>query len=134
MAGFPLAWEETPSLDQLSGTSPYSPAEIEDYLFWNHYHWMIKEKPTTFDVSGPHAQRQDAERRYWLFEARDSSKHRQWFVVVGTGKSPGDPSKKMKRWMYAQTNDDDLSPDQFLDEEYCDQLGRDARSAWRYLR
>jgi hypothetical protein len=126
MAGFPLDWEETPSIDQLSDTPPYSLSEIEDYLFWNHYHWALSEKPTTFDVSGPHALRQDAERRYWLFEARDRAKQQLWFVVVGMGKSPSDPSKKMKRWMYAQTNDDDLSPDQFLDEEYRDQLARDS--------
>jgi hypothetical protein len=128
MAGFPIAWEDTPSIDQLSDTSPYSLAEIEDYLFRNHYHLVLSEKPTTFDVNGPRAQRQDAERRYWLFEARDSTKHQQWFVVVGTGKSPFDPSQRMKRWMYGQTNDDDLSPDQFLDEEYREQLAADARS------
>jgi hypothetical protein len=129
MAGFPVAWEETLSIDQLSDTSPYSLAEIEDYLFTNHYRWVLSETPTIFDVSGPHAQRQDADRRYWLFEARDRTKRQQWFIVVGTGKSPGgDPSKRMKRWMYAQTNDDDLSPDEFLDEEYCEQLEADARS------
>jgi hypothetical protein len=129
MAGFPIAWEETQSIDYLSeDTSPYSLAEIGDYLFRNHYHWMVSEKPATFAVSGPHAQRQDAERRYWLFEARDSTKHQQWFVVVGTGKSPFDSSERMKRWMYGQTNDDDLSPDQFLDEEYREQLAADARS------
>jgi hypothetical protein len=86
-------------MDQLSDTSPYSLVEIEDYLFINHYHWVLSEKSTTFVVSGPHAQKQDADRRYWLFEAHDSAKHRQWFVVVGTGKSPFDPSERMKRWM-----------------------------------
>jgi hypothetical protein len=130
MAGFPTAWEETPSIDQFSDVSPYSLAEIEEYLFSNHYHWALREKPTTFDVSGPHAQRQDADRRYWLFEARDSTKKQQWFVVVGTGKSPVGPSKRVKRWMYAQTNDDDLSPDQFLEEEYREQLAHDARHRW----
>jgi hypothetical protein len=47
---------------------------------------------------------------------------------VGAGKSPFNPSKRMKRWMYGKTNDDDLSPDQFLDEEYREQLAVDARS------
>lgn len=128
MAGFPIAWETTPSIDQISEICPYSFAEIEDYLFRNHYHWVLKEEPTTFEVSGPHAQKREAERRYWLFEARDRSKQRQWFVVVGTGTSPFDPSDRMKRWMYAKTNDDDLSPDQFLEEEYREQLVADARS------
>lgn len=128
MAMFPVAWEETTSIDQLSDKPPYSLTEIKDYLFGNHYHVMLNEKPTTFEVSGPHAQRQDAERRFWLFEARDRVKQREWFIVVGTGKSPFDPAEKMKRWMYAKTNDDDLSPDQFLNEEYREQLIADARS------
>jgi hypothetical protein len=128
VSGLPIAWEETPSLDQLSDTCPYSLTEISDYLFGNHYHFVLSERPTTFGVSGPCAQRKYSDRRYWLFEARDNAKHRQWFVVVGTGKSPFDPSKRMKRWMYANTNDDDLSPDEFLDEEYHEQLAADARS------
>jgi hypothetical protein len=127
LAGYPIAWEETPSLDQLSDQCPYSPTEIAEYLFNCHYHWALDEEPTTFDVSGPHAQARDADRRYWLFEARDGIKQRQWFVVVGTGKSPFDPSARMKRWMYAKTNDDGLSPDQFLDGERREQLAMDAR-------
>jgi hypothetical protein len=74
---------------------------------------------------------QNAERRYWLFEARDRAKQRQWFVVVGIGKSPFDPVERMKRWMYAKTNDDDLSPDQFLNDEDREQLAADARARWR---
>jgi hypothetical protein len=130
MSGFPIAWEETPSIDQLSDGCPYSITEIKEYLFGNNYHLVLREEPTTFDVSGPSAQRQYAERRYWLFEAHDRIKQRQWFVVVGTGKSPFNPSKKMKRWIYAMTNDYRLSPDQFLDDEYGEQLAADAQ---RYI-
>jgi hypothetical protein len=108
-------------MDRLPDISPYSLAEIEHYLFVCHYRLAVGEEPTTFIVSGPHAQRQAPERRYWLFEARDRTKHGQWFVVVGTGKSPFDPSRK-GRWMYAETNDGDLSPDQFLDEAIREQL------------
>ena len=126
MAGFPIAWEEAPSLDELSELCPYSLAEIADYLFGNHYRWVLGEEPATFAVSGPCAQRKYSDRRYWLFEARDNAKHRQWFVVVGTGKSPFDPSKSMKRWQYANTNDDGLSPEEFLEEEYREQLAADA--------
>jgi hypothetical protein len=128
MPSFPIVWEEAPSIDQLSNICPYSLAEIEEYLFRNHYHWALSEETATFGVSGPQAQKRDAERRYWLFEARDRSKQRQWFVVVGAGRSPFDLSDRMKRWMYAKTNDDDLSPDQFLDEEYREQLVADAGS------
>jgi hypothetical protein len=127
VAGFPIAWEETASLDQLSDVCPYSLTEISDYLFGNHCHWALDEDPTTFDVSGPCAHRKYSDRRYWLFEARDNARHCQWFVIVGTGKSPFDPSKRMKRWMYAKTNDDDLlTPDEFLDEEYLEQVAADA--------
>jgi hypothetical protein len=128
MSGFPVAWEETQSVDILSDKPPYSLTEIADYLFWNHYNWVLKEKPTTFDVTGPHAEMQVEDRRYWLFEARDQVMRRQWFIVVGTGKSPFDPSEMMKRWMYAETNDDDLSPDEFLEKEYREQIIADVRS------
>src|SRR5215470_16836616 len=114
MPGFPIAWEEPSRIDQLSEICPYSLTEIEDYLFTEHGHWVHGEEPTQFDVSGPQAQRLEAERRYWLFEARDKAKHRQWFVVIGTGKSPFNPSEKMKRWMYAETNDDGRSPEKYL--------------------
>jgi hypothetical protein len=128
MASFPIAWEETLSIDQLSDSPPYALVEIADYLFWNHYHWVLEEEPTVFDVTGPHAEKQDEDRQYWLFEARDRVMKRQWFVVVGTGKSPFDPAERLKRWMYAQTNDDDLSPSEFLEEEYRKQIAADARS------
>jgi hypothetical protein len=128
MGGFPIAWEDTPSIDQLSDIVPYSIAEIEDYLFGNHYHLMLGEEPTTFEVSGPHSQKQDTDRRFWLFEARDRAKKRQWFVIVATGRSPFDPSKHIKRWIYANTNDNSLSPDEFLDEEYREQLAADVRA------
>jgi hypothetical protein len=127
MTMFPVDCEEAPSIDHLSEVCPYSRTEIGDYLLRCHYHVLQDEEPTAFDVSGPHAYKQDAERRYWLFEARERTKQRQWFVLVGTGKSFSDRSKRMKRWLYAKTNDDDLSPDQFLDEEYREQLVADAR-------
>src|ERR1051325_7116675 len=111
MTGFPIAWEETSSLDRLSDTPPYAVSEIEEYLFGRHYHVMLEEEPTTFFVNGPHAAKNYDGRRYWVFEARDRIKLRQWYVLVGTGASPFDASKQMKRWMYARTNDDDLAPE-----------------------
>jgi hypothetical protein len=128
VSGFPIAWEDAPSLDQLSDLCPYTLREIGDYLFGHHYHWVLDEGPTTFSVSGPCAQRTYSDRRYWLFEARDNAKQRQWLVVVGTGKSPFDPCKKMRRWIYANTNENDLSPDDFLDQEYREQLLAGVRS------
>jgi hypothetical protein len=128
MTMFPPAWDAAISMDVLPDACPYSAAEMEEYLFGNHYHLMREEEPTTFMVSGPCAQRSDAERRYWLFDARDQHRQRQWYLVIGTGRSFSDPRQKLKRWMYAQTNDDDLSPDRFLDEVYKEQLEADARS------
>jgi hypothetical protein len=145
-------------MDRLPETCPYSIAEMEEYLFVNHYHWSRPEEPTTFVVSGPCAQKMKVQRRYWLFEATKDRlgrrEHRdvwcslcqkrhvleplpacnplgedpQWFVVVGSGNGCFDPSSKMRRWMYAETNDDGLSPDQFLEKAYHDQLVADARS------
>ena len=127
MAGYPIASEMAPSMDRLPETCPYSIAEIEDYLFNCHYRWSLKEEPTVFKVSGPCAQKTDAERRYWLFQAFDGGQQ-QWFVVVGTGKGFSGSSIKMRRWMYAQTNDDEILPEQFLDQAYHEQLVADARS------
>ena len=164
MSGYPVAWEAAISMDRLPDACPYSIAEMEEYLFVNHYHWSRNEAPTTFHVGGPRAQKAEIERRYWLFEAtKDRLAYRkevwcslcqtqhvlepvhddqasslasnfevdrqpQWFVVVGTGSGYSNPSNKMRRWMYAQTNDDDLSPDQFLEQAYQEQLVADARS------
>ena len=126
MIGFPTNWEETPSLDRLSDTAPYAISEIEEYLFGCHYHLVREEEPTTYVVNCPHAFKDYGGMRYWVFEARDRAKQRQWYVLVGTGTSPFDTSKQMKRWMYAQTNDDDLAPEEFLEEEYSKQVAADA--------
>jgi hypothetical protein len=159
MTGYPMAWEAATSMDRLPEACPYTIAEMEEYLFANHYHWSRNEQPTTFNVSGPCAHKVEYERRYWLFEAEkdrlagrkeilcpicqkqhvlephpalaqrvDGDRQPRWFVVVGTGNGCFDPSSKMRRWMYAETNDDDLSPDQFLDKAYREQLVADARS------
>ncbi len=129
MPFFPPDWEAAESIDRLPKACPYSREEIEDYLFRCHYHLLLKEQPTTFRVSGPHAQKKDLDRRYWVFEAHDAARQRQWFVLVGTGKSIFVPSEKLKRWMFAQTNDAGLSPEAFLDQEYREQLEYDARAA-----
>ncbi|WKA28988.1 hypothetical protein [Bradyrhizobium roseum] len=166
MTGYPMAWEAATSMDRLPETCPYTIAEMEEYLFANHYHWSRDEAPTTFNVSGPCAHKVESDRRYWLFEAEkdrlagrqeilcpicqkqhvlephhgdhatnpgqapraDEARQPQWFVVVGTGNGCFDPSSKMRRWLYAETNDDDLSPEQFLEKAYREQLVADARS------
>jgi hypothetical protein len=160
MSGYPMAWEAPASMDRLPDHCPYSIAEMEAYLFVNHYHWSRDEAPTTFRVNGPCAEKAQVGRRYWLFEAAkerlagrkeiwcsfcqknhivealqdqqglrvEAGQGSQWFVVVGTGKGCFDPTSTMRRWMYAETNDDGLSPDQFLEKAYREQLVADARS------
>jgi hypothetical protein len=128
MSMFPPDWEVALSIDRLPEACPYSFDEMRDYLFRSHYHLCLNEEPTSFQVDGPRAQRQDLERRYWLFEARDVAEQRQWFVLIGTGKSLFDPSEKLRRWIWAETNDANLSSDEFLDKQYREQLEADARA------
>ena len=154
MSGYPI-WDAATTTDRIPEICPFSIEEMQQYLFVNHYHGSRDEEPTTFLVGGPHAEAIKTERSYWLFEAtkdrlsRRERKElwcslcqkphvldalhdynpvyegRQWFVIVGSGRFG---REKMMRWMYAQTNDDGLSPDQFLDKAYEEQLAEDARS------
>jgi len=127
MTMFPPDWEAAPSVDQLPETCPYTQAEIEDYLRRCHYHLLMAEEPAIFRVRGPLAHKRDTRRRFWVFEASDTVKQRRWYVLVGTGTSFSDPSEKMRRWMYAKTNDIGLSPDKFLQDEYREQREADVR-------
>lgn len=121
MTMFPPDWEAAPSMDHLPAACPYTLAEIEDYLRRCHHHLLTSEDAATFRVNGPLAHKEDTRRRFWLFEAYDIVKQRQWFVLVGTGDSFFDPSVKLRRWMLAKTNDDCLSPDEYLAQEYREQ-------------
>lgn len=125
MTMFPPDWEMALSIDQLPEACPYTLPEIEDYLRRSHYHVMTSEEPATFQVDGPLAQKHDAKRRFWVFGANDTAKRRQWYILVGTGDSFADPSEKMRRWMWAKTNDNGLSPNEFLLEEYQEQCQAD---------
>jgi hypothetical protein len=127
MTMFPPDWEMAPSIDRLPETCPYTQAEIEDYLRRCHLHLLTSEEPAIFRVSGPLAERGDAARRFWVFEASDNVKQRQWYVLIGTGTSFSDPSQKMRRWMFAKTSGIGLSPTEFLEDEYREQCEADAR-------
>jgi hypothetical protein len=113
--------ETQPGMDRPSETCPYSVAEIEEYLFdWLHEELLLVQGPVS--LSGLRAQKCDVDRRYWVFEAIAVDLQRQWFVIVGSGgKSHFAPHHRMKRWVYAETNDDDLSPEAFLDRIYHEQ-------------
>lgn len=127
MASYPIDWEpEIQSQDKLPEQCPYTALEMEDYLFWNHYHWSRDEEPTHFKVTGVVAELADSDRRFWLYEARDV-RGRQWLIVVGSGKSPFSRELKMRRWMYGESNDLEQAPDEFLLEAYRQQVAHDSQ-------
>jgi hypothetical protein len=78
-----------------------------------------------FQVHGPVLSRQEIGRNYWLFDAVDELEQ-SWFILVGSGRSPGGPGK-MWRWMYAERNDLDLTPDAYMNDAYAEQLVHDVR-------
>jgi hypothetical protein len=121
MSTLPLMQETEPGMDRLPETCPYSVAEIEEYLFdWLHEELLLVQRPVK--LSGLRAQKCDASRRYWMFEAIAVELQRQWFVIVGSGgESHFAPHHRMKRWVYAETNDEGLSPEAFLDRIYHEQ-------------
>jgi hypothetical protein len=129
MSGFPIAWDDGTSDRAIpSKTCPYTAHEIEQYLRGCHYHWVRDEAPSGFAVTGPVLSRSEAGRSYWLFSARDD-REQEWFVVVGSGTSPFSPHKTTWRWMYAETNDLDQTPDAFMKDAYAQQLVHDMRDA-----
>src|SRR5690242_17122830 len=129
MSSFPIAWEDGASDQPIpSRVCPYTNDEIARYLRGCHYHFVLEESPTTFEVTGPLLSRTDIGRNYWLFSARDGVEQ-QWFVVVGSGTSPFSPDKKTWRWMYADTNDLAQTPDEYMKDACGQQLVHDLRDA-----
>ncbi|MES0132163.1 MULTISPECIES: hypothetical protein [unclassified Mesorhizobium] len=127
MAGFPLHWEEeVQSLDLLPDHCPYSIEEIEQYLWRCHYHWMLDEKSMHYKVRGVVAEQIENGRRFWLYQASDEI-GREWYVVVGTGKSPLKSTMKMRGWMYGKENVLGHPPDRFLRDEIDEQHIADAK-------
>jgi hypothetical protein len=121
MATLPLMQETEPGMDRIPETCPYSAAEIENYLFdWLHEDLSLVQEPVK--LSGLRAEKRDADRCYWMFEAVTAELRGQWFVIVGSGgKSQFAPHHRMKRWVYAERNDEGLSPEAFLDKIYHEQ-------------
>ncbi|TPI45222.1 hypothetical protein FJW05_19295 [Mesorhizobium sp. B2-9-1] len=126
MSSFPVHWEEeVQSLDQ-PAACPYSIDEIEQYLCWCHDHSKLDEKPMHYKVHGAVAEQTEDERHFWLYRASDEV-GREWYVVVGSGKSPFKPSMKMRGWMYGKENVLGLMPHHYLRDEIGDQRLADAR-------
>jgi hypothetical protein len=121
MSTLPLMQEPVPGMDRLPDACPYSVAEIEEYLFdWLHEELLLVQGAVK--LSSLRAQKCDADRRYWMFEATSVELQQPWFVIVGSGgKSHFAPHHRMKRWVYAETNDEGLSPEAFLEKIYHEQ-------------
>jgi hypothetical protein len=134
MSTLPMMWDADLGADlgadQPSETCPYSFAEIDDYFFGClHDFLLIREPRKFFELGGPCAQKVDADRRCWMFEAMDVEQGRQWFIIVGSGgRNWCPPYKRMKRWMYAETSDEGLLPEQFLEKADHELFVADARS------
>jgi hypothetical protein len=109
-----------------SSICPYTENEIKQYLKDAQYHYSVGEPVVDFRVHGPILSRDDLGRKFWLFGAKDGFE-REWFIVIGSGVHPFDSSKKMWRWMYAETNDLHQSPDAYLDGAIEEQLVHDMR-------
>jgi hypothetical protein len=127
-----MMWNGDAGTTELPETCPYSFAEIEEHIFGCLHEFLLVEEPReSFSVSGPSpcAEGLFGDRRYWLFEAMDCERQLQWFVIVGAGgKSLYNPPMRMKRWVYAESNDDGLSPEAFLARTHHEILENEARS------
>jgi hypothetical protein len=125
---YPPAWEpDFVAVGAPSETCPYTTAEVEEHLHWNHYHWSHKEPPLTFHFKGMVGELAAAHRRYWACELADDW-GRRWIVVVGSGRSPSQSNMFTRRWMLAFDESDFASPQQLLDDVNRDDLEHDARS------
>jgi hypothetical protein len=126
MRGYPIAWEDRFSDQAIpSDDCPYSVEEIEGYLRNCHYHLSLQEPPLSFRVNGPILSRQLVDRNFWIFGATNDLKQ-EWFVLVGSGKSPFKSHGKTWRWMYAEENELGQTPDEYFEDALAQQLSADA--------
>jgi hypothetical protein len=119
MAGYPIVLtEKWDVFDPSAAGSPYTAAEIKAYLMECRSQYSPQEEPFAFQSIDFVATRSLTKRRFWLWEVVLDEQSAQWFVVVGSGTSPLFRNRQnVDRWLYAETNDDGLSADKFLDRE-----------------
>jgi hypothetical protein len=65
------------------------------------------------------------DRNFWIFGATNDLKQ-EWFVLVGSGKSPFKSHGKTWRWMYAEENELGQTPDEYFEDALAQQLSADA--------
>jgi hypothetical protein len=121
MSSYPVSWTEAwTTFDPESNGSPYTAREIEDYLATCRSSYQPLEPPFAarsirFEVS-----RSLTTARFWIWQVIEDD-GTEWFVVVGSGKSPFyRETRNLGRWMHAETNDARLTAEKFLDREIAD--------------
>jgi hypothetical protein len=117
MDGYPISWDE--KWDECgagSAACPYFANEIEQYM--QRCHRQFDPYNDEFSVREIRLVRTKllTTRRFWLWEVIDRE-GLQWFAVVGSGEGPFGDRRTTNRWLYAQTNDDGESAEEFLDRE-----------------
>ena len=119
MAGYPIAWtEKWDVFDPSTAGAPYTAEEIKAYLMACRSQYSPQEEPFAFQSIDFVATRFLPTRRFWLWKVELNERSAQWFVVAGSGTSPFVRNQQnVDRWLYAETNDDGLSADKFLDRE-----------------
>jgi len=116
VTGFPIAsddrWE---AFDIASEGSPYSIDEITQYLQTCRQMYQPAERNFSVQTIKLIQTKSLTTRRFWLWEVTDDEAV-QWFVIIGSGVGPFD-DRRVRRWIYAQTNDEHEPATDFLDRE-----------------
>jgi hypothetical protein len=102
MTGYPIAWDYEESGEAAPDQrGPYSAAEMQQYLFVQHYHWSTAERPLELTPPVLLVERDTQGRHLWLWAMQDQT-GRIWHVIVGSGRSPfSNEDRHCHRFMYA---------------------------------
>ncbi len=124
MSGYPIVGEEPcDSLVELPNECPYTPTEIEEYLNSCDYHYSLSQPVAEFKVEKEHGTESEVDgRHYWVWKARNSLGE-NWIILVGSGRSPFEPTTFMQRWMCA--NDYVMTAEEYLNYQIGEQNKHD---------
>jgi hypothetical protein len=117
MPGYPIARTEKWTRFNSPYGSPYTAAEIRDYLVECRAMYSPQEPPFAIQAIDFQLSKSLTVQRFWLWRVVCEGEP-EWFAVVGSGKSPFfGQSGSVDRWIYAETNDEGLAPEDFLSRE-----------------
>jgi len=110
MTMFPPASDFEPRPAERGQRGPYSAAEMTDYLYRSHYHWLADEPPLELDAPVYVSELDTPERHLWLWQIRDQT-GRVWLLTVGSGLSPfANDDRHCYRWILAEAAEEDEDP------------------------